>query len=540
MNAPKLFSKVIKNLNVAGAQSNITKIGYLNGVYHNMNASVPFIKFVHKDEIEQLKKCYSSQDTTMGMELEYFKGDFKTSCILNCVNENDWNKSIDETYHKKTILIGLGDSNDVTIDSIRSCTHASMEILRSLKIDNAIVSIPSIKKEHICNVAKAISTTTLLSNYKYDTYLTEEKKIGHKIHSVCFSIPSSTLQEYQLTSDDINKYIALGVHMGNGTCFARDIANLRTDCYGPQILEEKCTALASANNLTPHILHDSDLLSNGLNLLYGVGKGAVTKPRLVLLDYNGASNPSDPYVALVGKGITFDTGGYNLKPDPHMNDMHLDKGGAAAVMGTMQIVSSLHIKKNVVGVIPLAENAIGPEAQKPNAIVKAYNGKTVEIMNTDAEGRLILADSLAYVTKNYKVDNVIDICTLTGACCVALGEYAAGAFSNNIRMSHELCHSGNECFERCWNMPILPEHEEEIKSSTEADLRSMGMGRYGGACTAAAFLKQFVPSSVNWAHLDIAGPGMYSSSREFMCKNGTGFGAQLLSHFILDQVDKAL
>jgi leucyl aminopeptidase len=222
----------------------------------------------------------------------------------------------------------------------------------------------------------------------------------------------------------------------------------------------------------------------------------------------------------------------------------MDMGGAAAVLGCCRTVARLGVKRNVVFVLAVAENAIGSRAYKPHAVIRSHAGKTVQISNTDAEGRLVLADALSLVRQRHSPEVIIDMATLTGACMVALGEYAAGLFSNDSKLSQQLAQSGQQVAERLWPMPILPEHVEEITKGVEqADLKSTGAGRNGGSCTASAFLHQFAvepaqsggsSKPVRWAHLDIAGPAMYSKSRGFMCAGGTGFGAQTVTQFIVN------
>ena len=217
--------------------------------------------------------------------------------------------------------------------------------------------------------------------------------------------------------------------------------------------------------------------------------------------------------------------------------MHLDIGGAVGVIGAMKAIGEIAPRGvNIVACCALAENAISRDAFKPHAILRSRSSKTVEVGNTDAEGRLVLADALSYVQDTYDPCTMVDMATLTGACVVALGEYTAGLFSNDKNLSSELVSLGDESFERCWPLPLLQEYTDEIKSGSEfADLRSIGSGREAGACTAAAFLKEFVStkSNVSWAHVDIAGSAMYSKSREFMSKGATGFGASLLARYCL-------
>jgi len=289
-------------------------------------------------------------------------------------------------------------------------------------------------------------------------------------------------------------------------------------------------------------LNSEELATEKCNLFTAVGQGAIDPPRLVLFEYRGDPS-SDKKIALVGKGITYDTGGLNLKPTGFMEDMHLDMSGSAVVLATIKAAALLELPINLIGALALAENAIGPKAYKPHTIIYSRKGTSVEISNTDAEGRLVLADTLTYIQdiKNWspqvRPHTIIDLATLTGACVHALGEYASGLFTNNDTLAEEIIQAGKSSYERTWRLPIFPEHIEDI-SGTYSDLRSTGKPKTGGASTAAAFLQHFIEKDVAWAHLDIAGPAMYSTARKWMPKDGTGYGVQLLLSFLQQRVNQ--
>ena len=269
----------------------------------------------------------------------------------------------------------------------------------------------------------------------------------------------------------------------------------------------------------------------GMNLFYEVGKGAQSEPRCVLIDYRGDPERDEVDVALVGKGLTFDTGGLNLKPTRFIEEMHLDKGGACAVMGALHGTLSLELKKNVVFVMALAENAIGNAVYKPGDIIRSLKGHTVEIGNTDAEGRLVLADAITYTCREYNPAALVDIATLTGSIMVALGEETAGLFSNDEKMAEGLLDAGKTTGESLWRMPIAAEHRKGIKRDA-SDLNNCGKSRYADASSAAAFLETFLEKrdgtkkNPNWAHLDIAGTCI---NKKIGC---TGFGANLLLEYL--------
>lgn len=228
---------------------------------------------------------------------------------------------------------------------------------------------------------------------------------------------------------------------------------------------------------------------------------------------------------------------YSMKPTGSMEDMHMDMGGSAAVLGAFKALTKLGVKRNVVAVLAVAENAVGEHAFKPHNIIRSHKGLTVEIKNTDAEGRLVLADALSFAQTRVEPHTIIDLATLTGACIIALGEYSAGLFGNNGALRDGLMSASAARFERLWPMPIFPEHREEIRAAAMADLQSTGAGRYGGSCTAAAFLENFIGTGGKpapaWAHLDIAGPAMQSKARGHFNAGGTGFGVQVIAEYVL-------
>jgi leucyl aminopeptidase len=263
-----------------------------------------------------------------------------------------------------------------------------------------------------------------------------------------------------------------------------------------------------------------------MGLLTAVGQGAAVPPRLVVLEYRGSASAP---VALVGKGITFDTGGIHLKPSGYIEDMYLDKAGAAAVVGAIWTLHQLQSPVHVVGVLALAENAIGPHAVKPSALLHSLHGRTVEVGNTDAEGRLAMADAMTWVQREFKPHLLVDIATLTGSCVSALGEETAGLFFNKggKRFARQVRRAGHQCGEEVWHLPITQEHRKCVEGK-QADLTNSGDGKGGGASEAAAFLEHFAEGTP-WVHLDIAGPGAPSRARHYLPSGGTGFGAQLLA-----------
>jgi len=434
----------------------------------------------------------------------------------------------------RILLVGVGKEANLHPHKVRLCTHAALSAVRARKLDHAAMLLPTLPASAEGEAAKrqmevleAIARTAVLSNHSFARHLTGDN-VPHKVKSLTILCK----EDEPLTEAQASAILYTAQTVAECTVFAREMANDRADVITPQSMEELARVVASTHQLKLTVLHEKELRKQGYNLITAVGQGAKEPPRIVVLEYNGAPE-SQERIALVGKGITFDSGGLNLKPTGHIENMHLDMSGAAAVLATIKAAAMLGIKTNVVAALALAENAIGPNAQKPLTILHSAKG-SVEVANTDAEGRLALADAFSYVQKHHKPTVLVDMATLTGACVVALGEYAAGLFSNSDRLQQQLVASGTRVFERVWPLPILPEHTEELKA-TFADMRSTGKDRYGGACTAAAFLQKFVDEGVEWAHVDIAGPAMYSRARDFMPEGGTGFGVQLLVDFIQSQ-----
>jgi leucyl aminopeptidase len=277
-----------------------------------------------------------------------------------------------------------------------------------------------------------------------------------------------------------------------------------------------------------NILNDNQLRRQRFGALLAVASGSSHSPRLVEIVYHPAK--SEKTILFVGKGVTFDSGGINIKPSQNLDAMKSDMAGAAAVAGAMNGIAKFKPGFKVVGITPLVENMPSGSAIRPGDIITAYSGKTIEIGNTDAEGRLILADALAYAIKKYKPDMIIDLATLTGACIIALGEKMAGLFSNDDALARSIISAGEITNERCWRLP-LPEDYKEMLKSDLADISNMANSRYGGAITAALFLSEFV-GDIPWAHIDIAGPSFSKKASDYCGPGGTGFGVRLLCRIV--------
>ena len=323
------------------------------------------------------------------------------------------------------------------------------------------------------------------------------------------------------------------------TQYARDLTNTRGSEATPDYMEAEVRKLVEGQKsiVDFRVLKGQQLVDLGMNLFYSVGKGATSEPRCVTVFYQGNPATKDIDIAFVGKGLTYDTGGLNLKPTGSIEDMYYDKAGACAVMGALKGALELGIKKNVVFAMGFAENAIDAKSYKPMDIIKSMKGLTVEIGNTDAEGRLVLADTFTYVQKEYKPKKLVNLATLTGAIMVALGNETAGLFSNDESFAQEIKKNGKEVFEQYWHMPITNEAKEAIKGSA-ADISNSGKSRWGGSSKAAAFLEKFIEKDVKWCHLDIAGAGNVAGAKAPICPDGNGFGTQTMLQYLYTNQDE--
>ena len=316
-----------------------------------------------------------------------------------------------------------------------------------------------------------------------------------------------------------------------GVNLARNLVNRPGGDLTPAAFARVASKTAKEHGLSIKILGLSEIKKAKMGGLLGVNRGSTQQPRFVQIAYR-PSKPSKKHVALVGKGITFDAGGLSIKTSQGMSTMKCDMGGAAAVLGTMSALADLSFPVRVTGYIPLTDNMLGGDATRPGDVLKIRNGKTVEVLNTDAEGRLVLADALSLASET-KPDAIIDLATLTGACMVALGNEYAGLMGTDADLADQLLQASAETGEKIWQLPLPSSYRSQLDSEV-ADMKNIGSGPYGGAITAGLFLKEFVAEGIPWAHLDIAGPAFADAPWGIHPKGGTGFGVRLLLRFIED------
>jgi len=320
-----------------------------------------------------------------------------------------------------------------------------------------------------------------------------------------------------------------GQAIAEGMSLAKDLANLPGNVCTPSYLAEIAQQLADKHKIECQILEREEMAALGMHALLSVAKSSHQAPKLIILQYKGGKSDEKP-VVLVGKGVTFDSGGISLKPAADMDEMKYDMCGAASVLGTIKAAALMKLPLNLTVIVPSTENMPGGGASRPGDIVTSMSGQTIEILNTDAEGRLLLCDALTYAAR-FEPDTVIDVATLTGACVVALGHVATGLFANNDTLARELEHAGDEAHDRAWQMPLWNDYQELLKSPF-ADMANIG-GRWGGSITAACFLARFTKKYA-WAHLDIAGTAWTSGAD----KGATGRPVPLLIHYLLKRAGK--
>tara|TARA_B100001057_G_scaffold232137_1_gene232346 strand:+ start:21 stop:1196 length:1176 start_codon:yes stop_codon:yes gene_type:complete len=314
-----------------------------------------------------------------------------------------------------------------------------------------------------------------------------------------------------------------------GSFFARDLVSEPGNVLHPDEYAKRLNSLKK-DGLKVTICDEKKLKKLGMNALLGVGMGSVRGSYLIVMEWNGAKNKSKP-LAFVGKGVTFDTGGYSLKPARFMEDMTYDMAGSAAVVGLMKSLALRKAKINAVGVVGLVENMVSGVAQRPGDIVKSYSGKTIEVLNTDAEGRLVLADALTYTERKFKPKLIVDLATLTGAIIVCLGSEYAGLFSNDNKLSDQIINSGQKVEEKLWRMP-LHKNYDKLMDSKNADVQNINYVGGAGSTTAAQFLQRFILNKTPWAHLDIAGMAFSKYGGALNSRGATGFGVRLLNKLI--------
>ena len=426
----------------------------------------------------------------------------------------------------RVILVGYGSAKTLTLTALENIGGAAVPAIEATGVTAATFALEDIKGSPVSTAIAAarIAHGADLRCYHFDKYFTKtppEDKPSLKTFTVALGNSKAAAKAY----DELDKLAA-------GVKFTRDLVSEPANIINPETLADEARKL-EALGVEVQILGEEEMYKLGFGALLGVGQGSTKESQLVILRWNGLGKASKAQpIAFVGKGVTFDTGGISIKPAGGMEEMKWDMGGAGVVIGLMKALAGRKAKVNVVGVAGLVENMPGGNAQRPGDVVKSYSGQTIEVLNTDAEGRLVLADALWYTQKHFKPKFIVDLATLTGAIIVALGTSRAGLFSNNDKLAEQLFKTGEKVGEEVWRLPLGDVYDKQINSDI-ADMQNIGRDREAGSITAAQFLQRFV-NDVPWAHLDIAGTAWSKKDSDITPKGGTGYGVRLLNQLVAD------
>jgi leucyl aminopeptidase len=425
---------------------------------------------------------------------------------------------------KRVLLVGLGKQDEAINarrEQLRLAGGAIAKQAGTVKARDVLVVLPKDFFLPAVEIAESLTEGLLLGNYRFDLYKTPQKDEAEKPGRV----ERFSLHGAGLSSRAVREGMQRGKAIAEATCAARDMANQPGNGWTPASFAAYAMKLCKKGRLKCKVFDKSALLKLGMGGILGVNQGSVLPPQLVILEYK--TEKKNPTLLLVGKGLTFDSGGICLKPPAGMEDMKYDMCGGAAVLTAMQAIAETEVSGvNVVALIPATENLSGSAALKPGDIIRHYGGKTSEIINTDAEGRLILADALAYGIATYKPTAVIDLATLTGAVIIGLGHHYTGLLTNNDQLAAQLIDAGTQAGEPMWRLPLGPEYRKQLDSRV-ADIKNAGSDRSGGTITAACYLQEFV-GETPWAHLDIAGTAWNFTEKSYIPKGPSGTGVRTL------------
>jgi leucyl aminopeptidase len=422
------------------------------------------------------------------------------------------------TQCSRILLIGCGEENKFVQKTVCSVTKkASKEIAKTSAKHATLFLLDTLSERTICEQSMRQSILTFADSiYRFDKYKSEKKNIP-KLEHICIAFTTEP-------PCDVATILEQGKAIAKGMRLSRDLANQPANVCTPGFIAETAQSLGRQyDSVIIEVLEEDDMEALGMGSFLSVSRGSAQPGKMVIMQYNGADESSRP-IALVGKGVTFDTGGISLKPGANMDEMKFDMCGAASVMGAFNACVEMQLPVNLVAILATAENMPGSQASKPGDIITSMSGKTIEILNTDAEGRLVLCDALSYVGR-YNPEVVIDTATLTGACIVALGHHICAVLSNNDELARDLMDAGNDINDRTWQLPMSEDYSKQLKSSF-ADVGNIG-GTSAGTITAACFLAKFT-EKYDWAHLDIAGTAWKG-------KNATGRPVPLLSQYLINR-----
>ena len=423
---------------------------------------------------------------------------------------------------ERLVLAGLGKRRDFTLNRLRQAAGNAAPYLRTAGAKDITFVVDGIIS-NLEEFGQALAEGSLLGLYRFLQYKTDEENDRKKdIRTMTILTEDATL------IDALKKGVKIGEIIANATCMARDMVSSPSADMTPTIIAAKAREIAREFGLKFHVLERKQMEKLGMGALLGVASGSIQPPKFIIVEYHRGGKK--PVVALVGKTITFDSGGISIKPAENMDKMKDDMSGGAAVLGTLRAAAALRLPLNIVGLLPATENMPSGSAYKPGDVLRTLSGQTIEIVNTDAEGRLVLSDALSYACR-YRPAVIVDIATLTGACSIALGNEAIGMLGTDNTFKQKLRAAGEKTGERVWELPLWEEYFDQIKSDI-ADMKNTG-SRAGGVITAAALLSKFVQKHP-WVHLDIAAMAWTEKDRPYTPKGASGIGVRLLTQFLID------
>lgn len=428
----------------------------------------------------------------------------------------------------RVLLLGLGEQGELTIRNWKQSFGQAINQIQDRELDslNFLLTEHNTPDFSIKKVIKETVTAISTANYAFDKYKDEEDKT-HRIKRVNF------VSQFEQSANQLERVIQKAKYISRGVNLTRDLGNTPPSTMTPTLLAEHAEKIGKeTDKLEVEILSQSEIEDLGMGCFLGVAKGSDMAPKFIIMEYSGGGDKENPTV-LAGKGITFDSGGLSLKPSKHMTDMKFDMLGAGTVLGVMQALAKLESKQNITAIIPSCENMPGSKAYRPDDVLESMNGKTVEIGNTDAEGRLTLADAFNYINENYNPEELIDFATLTGACMVALGKQRSGIFGSEDRYVEKFINSGEQVGEQLWRLPLGEEYSEAMKSPI-ADISNFSDQKWAGASTAAAFLQFFVEDDeYPWLHIDLSSSYYGKKGKPWAGPGANGFGVQTTVEYLM-------
>lgn len=426
----------------------------------------------------------------------------------------------------RVILVGLGKQDDIYADTLRRAAAVGLQKARALSVSSVAVVLPELGLT-VGDAAQAVAEGGMLGLYKYQAMKSTPPSTT--------AVETLDILAREADIESATTGVQIGQATAEGTILARDLINTPPNICTPEWLAEQAEKMANDNGLSVNILKRKQIEALKMGALLAVAQGSKNAPRFIVLEHRPEGTENQQPIVLVGKGVTFDTGGYSLKTGEGMLGMKMDMSGGAAVIGAMHTIARLNWPVAVIGLIPASDNMVDERSYQPTDVITASNGKTIEIISTDAEGRLLLADALVYA-KRYNPAVVVDIATLTGAVVTALGHSAAAVFSTDEALARDLQAAGDTTYERVWPMPLYPEYQKLIDSET-ADMRNSSTVKIAGSCVGAIFLKNFIDYPA-WAHIDMAGKMNAESDTPYTPTGASGFGVRLLTEFVRRRAQK--